>query len=138
MPATATSAMCTECAVQTQFTHSVREHELAEAWVDPLVGWVKDDAFVRADSPMTYAEAMARFRLDTTTRRVGRMLDGVEQILRARGWPAEAAAGVTAYVVNSGSRTPGEGWMAIWQMNPKDARKQARRYVRELTLGEDD
>src|SRR6185312_6502992 len=111
MRATATSAMCTECAVQTQFTHSVREHERAQEWVDPLVAWVKDDAFVRADSPMTCSEAMARFGFDTTARQVGRMLDGVEQILRARGWPAEAAAGVTAYVVNAGSRTPGQGWM---------------------------
>ena len=46
-----------------------------------------------------------------------------------------AAAGITAYVVNSGSGQPGNGWVQVWNMNPEDARKQARAYMRLLTLG---
>ena len=65
------------------------------------------------------------------------MLDGVERILAARGWTEVAAAGITAYAVNSGSERPGDSWVEIWNMNPKDAREEARAFLRLLTLGPD-
>ena len=71
----------------------------------------------------------------TSVRRRGRVLDGVERILATRGWPEVAAAGLTASVVNSGSGKPGDGWVEVWNMNPDDAREEARAYLRLLTLG---
>ena len=56
-------------------------------------------------------------------------------ILATRGWPEEAGAGITAYVVNSGSGKPGDGWVQVWYMNPEDTREAARAWVRLLTLG---
>ena len=70
-------------------------------------------------------------------RRLGRVLNGVERILAARGWIEVAAAGITASVVNSGSGRPGDGWVEVWNMNPKDAREDARASLRLLTLGPD-
>jgi hypothetical protein len=136
MPAPPTNGPCTECAEPETLTHSTREHEVAAAWLDPLLQWVSDDTFVRTDSPMSYSEARTRFRLDTTDRRLGRVLDGVEQILRERGWPDAARAGISAYVVNASSREPSAAWMSTWQMDPKAARAQARQYVRELALAD--
>jgi hypothetical protein len=117
---------CQVCTMNPKFTHSVKEHERALLLVDPLLEYVKTDAFSRGDRPLTYAAAISRFDVDTTVRRLGRVLDGVERILATRGWPAVPAAGITAYVVNSGSGQPGDGW---------DARAQARAYIRLLTLG---
>ena len=121
--------------MSSRFTHSVREHDLALMLVDPLLEYVKTDAFSRGDRPLTYAGALARFDVDTTVRRLGRVLDGVERILVTREWPEVAAAGITAYVVNAGSGSPGDGWVKLWNMNPLDARREARAYVRLLTLG---
>ena len=118
-----------------KFTHSVKEHERALLLIDPLLEYVKTDAFSRGDRPLTQAAAIARFDVDTTVRRLGRVLDSVERILAARGWPKVAGAGITAYVVNSGSGQPGDGWVEVWNMRPEDARKQARAYIRLLTLG---
>lgn len=126
---------CQVCTMNPKFTHSANEHELALLLVDPLLEYVKTDAFSRGDRPLTYAAAISRFDVDTTVRRIGRVLDGVERILATRGWPDVAAAGITAYVVNSGSGQPGNGWVQVWNMNPEDARKQARAYIRLLTLG---
>jgi hypothetical protein len=118
-----------------KFTHSVNEHDCALLLIDPLLEYVKTDAFSRGDRPLTHAAAIARFDVDTTVRRLGRVLDGVERILATRGWPAVPAAGITAYVVNSGSGQPGDGWVLLWNMKPEDARAQARAYIRLLTLG---
>jgi hypothetical protein len=118
-----------------KFTHSVNEHELALQLIDPLLEYVKTDAFSRGDRPLTHAAALDRFNVQTTVRRLGRVLDGVERILIARGWPDVAGAGITAYVVNAGSGQPGSGWVQVWKMNPEDAREEARAYVRLLTLG---
>lgn len=120
-----------------KFTHSVNEHELAERLVRPLLDYVKIDAFSDGDRPLTYAGAIARFDVDTSVRRFGRVLDAVERILATSGWPDTAAAGITAYVVNSGSGKPGDGWVEVWNMNPEDAREQARAHLRRLTLGSD-
>jgi hypothetical protein len=126
---------CTVCSMHAKYTHSAREHRVAQDWIDALLQYVKTDAFVRSDSTMTYAGAIERFDLDVTVRRAGRVLDAVERILVARGWPPEAAGGIAAYVVNSGSGKPGGGWMEVWNMNPEDARQVARDYLREEALG---
>ena len=120
-----------------KYSHSVDEHRMAETWIDPLLSHVKTDAFSRGDRPVTYQGAIARFDLDTSVRRVGRVLDAVELILVSRGWPRTAAGGVTAYIVNAGSGEPGAGWMETWNMRPRDAREEARAYVRRLTLDVD-
>lgn len=118
-----------------KFTHSVNEHQLSLGLVDPLLDYVKTDAFSHGDRPLTYAAAKERFNVDTSVRRLGRVLDRVERILATRGWPEVAAAGITVYVVNSGSGRPGDGWVEVWNMNPEDAREEARAYLRLLTLG---
>lgn len=131
---------CQICVMNPKLTHTVNEHELALELIDPLLLYIKTDAFSRGDRPLTYAAALERFGVDAPVRRMGRVLDGVERILVTRDWPPVAAAGVTAYVVNAGSRKPGDGWTEIWNMPPEDARAQARAYMRLLTLGpvEDD
>ena len=48
-----------------------------------------------------------------------------------------AAAGITACVVSSGLGRPGDGWVEVWNMNPKEAREEARASRRLLTLGPD-
>ncbi|MDO8309004.1 MAG: hypothetical protein Q7V58_11680 [Actinomycetota bacterium] len=126
---------CQICDMNPKFTHSVNEHELSMQLVDPLLDYVKTDAFSHGDRPLTYAGARDRFKVSTSVRRLGRVLDGVERILATRGWPEVAAAGITAYVVNSGSGKPGDGWVQVWNMNPEDAREAARAYMRLLTLG---
>lgn len=118
-----------------KFTHSKNEPPLSLGLVDPLLDYVKTDAFSHGDRPLTYAAAKERFNVDTSVRRLGRVLDGVERILATRGWPEVAAAGITAYVVNSWSGKPGDGWVESWNMNPEDAREEARAYLRLLTLG---
>lgn len=120
-----------------RFTHTAREHELAQDWVAPMVQHVKTDAFTSRDTPLTYAKAIQRFGFESTTRRVGRVMDAVEHILLEQGWPAPAAEGVTAYLVNATSGEPGDGWVEARRVKPKNARQAARDYVRELTLRED-
>lgn len=137
MVVAASGGTCQICDMNPKFTHSVNEHGLSLALVAPLLEYVKTDAFSRGDRPLTYAAALERFHVDTSVRRLGRVLDGVERILAARGWPEVAAAGITAYVVNSGSGRPGDGWVEVWNMNPEDAREEARAYLRLLTLGPD-
>lgn len=75
---------CQTCQMNPKFTHSVNEHHLALALVDPLLDYVKTDAFSDGDRPLTYAVALERFDVDTSVRRLGRVLDGVERILAAR------------------------------------------------------
>ncbi len=121
-----------------KFTHSVNEHALAEHLVAPLLAYVKVDAFSEGDRPLTYRQAIDRFDVGTSVRRLGRVLDAAERILAREGWPEVAAAGITAYVVNGGSGQPGYGWFEVWNMNAEDAREEARAYVRRLTLGDDE
>ena len=99
---------------------------------------MKTDAFTSRDSPLTYAKAIQRFQLDSTVRRVGRILDAVEHILVEQGWPEPAAEGIAAYLVNASSGEPGDGWADIRKVKPKIARQAARDYVRELTLSVED
>ncbi len=134
METPASGGTCGICDMNPKFTHTVNEHEVAERWMAPLLEYVKTDAFSRGDRPLTYAAAIPRFGLDTSVRRVGRVLDAVERILVTQDWPPATAAGVTAYVVNSGSKKPGNGWAETWNMDPKDARELARARVRALTL----
>lgn len=135
MAEVASGGTCQICVMNPKFTHSVNEHALSLALIDPLLEYVKTDAFSRGDRPLTYAAVRERFDVDTTVRRIGRVLDGVERILLTRDWPEIAAAGITAYVVNGGSGQPGANWVEVWHMRPEDARRQARAYVRYLTLG---
>ena len=121
-----------------KFTHTEKEHGVAIAWREPLLTHIKTDAFTRGDSKITYAAAIDRFHLDSTVRRVGRVLSAMEFMLVADGWPPETAAGVTAYVVNAGSGEPGDGWVDQWPMKPAVARAAARARVRELALTDDD
>jgi hypothetical protein len=137
MPTTTDSGTCTTCQMNPKYTHSVREHEVAASWVAPLLAYVKTDAFIRSDSPLTYAAAKNRFQLDANVRRVGRVLYAVEQILLEEGWPPDAAAGITAYVVNASTGIPGYGWLEIWETDPDRARGAARAHVRELALADD-
>jgi hypothetical protein len=132
------SGTCPECDVRVHFTHSIREHELAQDWVAPLIQHVKTDAVTNRDSPLTSAKALQRFQLDSPVRRVGRILDAVEHILVEQGWPKPAAEGIAAYLVNASSGEPGEGWADNRNVKPKIARQAARDYVRELTLSVED
>lgn len=117
-----------------KYTHSVNEHRLAEGLVEPLLAFVKDDAFTNSDTTLTYAQAIARFSVGTSNRRMGRVIDAVSRILQARGWPPAATAGIAAYVVSDGRGRPGPGWDALWNMNAEDARAEARAHVREQAL----
>jgi hypothetical protein len=117
-------------------THTVREHGIADAWIPDLVTYIKTDAFARMDRPLSHQEAATRFGLDVGVRRVPRVVDAVESILRGRGWPEPACGGVTAYVVNAGSREPGDAWAALWRMKPVEARRAARAHIREEALSD--
>lgn len=131
------SGPCTECDMNPKYPHSAREHRTANGWVEPLVAYIKSDAFTDEDRPLTYQGAIDRFDLRTTARRMGRVLDAVELILKSRGWPPAAVAGVAAYVVTAQTGQPGAGWFDIWHMHPHAARQIARDYIRELTLAVD-
>ena len=48
-----------------KYTHSAREHLTADAWVDPLLNYIKSDAFTDEDRPLTYQGAIDRFSLPT-------------------------------------------------------------------------
>lgn len=131
-----TSSTCTTCASNPKYTHTVREHDVAELWIPALYDYIKQDAFSDVDRPISYKDAVTKFDLDVHVRRVGRVLDAVEMILSHRGWPADARGGVAAYVVNASTGQPGEGWLDIWKVSPYDARQAARAYVREMTLAD--
>jgi len=119
-----------------KFTHSVNEHGLALELLNPFLEYVKTDAFSNGDRPMTYAQVIQRFDVPTSVRRLGRVLDAMERILASSGWPNTAGAGIAAYVVNSTGK-PGAGWVEVWQLRPEDARREARAYIRKLTLDVD-
>jgi hypothetical protein len=127
---------CHACPSNPKYTHSQREHDVADAWIPALVDYIKVDAFASLDRPLSYKDAVTKFSLDTSVRRAGRVLDAVEWILKSRGWPIEACAGVAAYVVNSSTGEPGDGWKELWTMHPRDAREAARSHVRELALAD--
>jgi len=111
---------------------------MAETLREPLLEHVRTDAFsYERERVLTYQGAVDKFRIATTARKVGRVLDAVECMLVAYGWPPSAAAGITAYVVQGQSGKPGVGWYEIWNMNPEDAREEARAYLRNLVLGDD-
>jgi len=131
------STTCGTCEMDPRFTHTAREHGVAEAWLPELLTYIKTDAFVRTDSTLSYAEAIDYFHLDCQVRRAGRVLDAAERILLSSGWPERAAAGVSAYVVNASTRRPGSGWMELWQRDPMLAREDTRAYIRELALAND-
>lgn len=122
------------CDMDPRYPHSVAEHEMAEELMGPLVQYVRDDAFLRRDSPLTYRDVVMRFQLSTTVRRVGRVLDAVERILVASGWPDRAAAGVTAYVVTARDGRPSYGWNELWHMDPREARAHARAFVYQQAM----
>ncbi len=132
---------CQICDMDPRYRHTVREHEMAEALRDRLVQYVRDDAFLGKDSRLTYSDVVAKFNVPTTARKVGRVLDAVECMLVASGWPKEAAAGVSAYVVSAGGATKGQpstGWMELWDgMSPEDARAEARSYLYQQAMGID-
>jgi hypothetical protein len=130
------SATCPVCRSNPKYTHTVREHEVAEAGLPALHDYIKQGAFSDQDRPISYKDANEKFGLGVNVRRVGRVLDAVELILSGRGWPAEARGGVAAYVVNSATGQPGDGWTDIWRVSPYDARSAARAYIRELTLAD--
>lgn len=48
-----------------KYTHSAREHRTANGWVEPLVAYIKSDAFTDEDRPLTYQGAIDRFDLRT-------------------------------------------------------------------------
>ncbi|MFA7324298.1 MAG: hypothetical protein WC005_08065 [Candidatus Nanopelagicales bacterium] len=127
---------CQICVMNPKLTHSANEHQLAEDLVGPFLEHVKTDAFTGGDRPMTYAQVISRFDVDTPVHRTARILDGMEQILGAAGWPDPARAGIAAYVVDKSGK-PGGGWLERWKQRPEDARRQARAYVRHLTLDVD-
>jgi hypothetical protein len=127
---------CQACPRHGTYTHSVREHDVAQDWTPALVIHIKTDAFASMDRPLSYKEAIEKFDLDVPLRRAGRVLDAVEWILRGEGWPADACGGVAAYVVNASSREPGEGWKAVWDRDPRAARAVARAFVREQALSD--
>ena len=131
-----TSTTCATCASNPKDTHTVLEHEAAEQWIPALHDHIKQDVFSDRERLITYKDAVTKFDLGVSVRRVGRVLDAVEMILRDRGWPSEARGGVAAYVVTASTGQPGEGWTDIWQVSPRDARQAARAYVRELTLAD--
>ncbi|MDQ5973774.1 MAG: hypothetical protein QG661_983 [Actinomycetota bacterium] len=126
---------CTVCTMNPKHLHSASEHALALQLQGPLLEYVKTDAFSRGDRPLTYAATITRFDLNTSQRRVGRVLDALECILEDSGWPKQATAGVSAYVVNSSTRRPGASWVEVWDRDPDDARRAARAHMRLLTLG---
>jgi hypothetical protein len=128
------SGTCLLCPSDPRFTHSVNEHQIAEAWLPHLMTHIKTDAFSGDDRPLSYTAAIDKFALATTSRRLGRVLDAVEHLLRDEQWPPSAAAGIAAYIVNAKSGQPGEGWFEIWKMDPRDAREAAREHLRELAL----
>ena len=130
------SSTCTACPSNPKYTHTVPEHEAAERWIPALHDHIKQDVFSDRERLITYKDAVTKFDLGVSVRRVGRVLDAVEQILSDRGWPSEARGGVAAYVVNASTGLPGEGWSDIWKVSPRDARRAARAYVRELTLAD--
>ncbi|MDO9486230.1 MAG: hypothetical protein Q7K25_09255 [Actinomycetota bacterium] len=132
----ATGGTCQICTMNPKLTHTANEHELALQLKGPFLDYVKTDAFSGGDRPMTYAQVIKRFEIDTTVRRLGRVLDGMEQILASDGWPKTAEAGIAAYVVNATGQ-PGGDWAATWKMRPEDARRHARGYMRHLTLDMD-
>ena len=84
---------CQGCDMNPKFTHSVNEHQLSRGIVEPLLDHVKTDAFAHGDRPITYAAAKERFNVDTSVRRLGRVLDGVERILATRVWKAGGRLG---------------------------------------------
>jgi hypothetical protein len=128
------SQTCRQCPSHPKYTHTVREHDVAQSWIPSLFDYIKQDAFADLDRPLTYQGSIEKFGLDLHVRRVGRVLDAVEMILRSDGWPAEACGGVAAYVVNSQTGKPGEGWSEIWNVAPYDARSAARAHVRDVVL----
>jgi hypothetical protein len=131
-----TSSTCRACASNPKYTHTEREHELADQWIPFLYAHIKQDVFTDRDRPISYKDAVGKYGLDVHVRRVGRVLDAVEMILSERGWPSEPRGGVAAYVVNASTGEPGDGWSDIWKVSPRDARSSARAYVRELTLAD--
>jgi hypothetical protein len=133
---TGTTMTCQSCRSNPKFTHTVREHEVAERWIPSLFDYIKQDAFADLDRPISYKDAIIKFGLDVHVRRVGRVLDAVEMILGARGSPPPARGGVAAYIVNAATGEPGDGWTEIWQVSARDARESARAYVRDQVLGD--
>ncbi len=73
-----------------KFTHSVNEHALAEHLVAPLLAYVKVDAFSEGDRPLTYRQAIDRFDVGTSVRRLGRVLDAADERPRPRASPHPA------------------------------------------------
>jgi hypothetical protein len=127
---------CRICASHAKYSHTEREHEVAEAWIPDFLSYIKTDAFSGTDRPLTFTSAAEKFSLGTSVRRTGGVLDAVEWILRGQGWPDEACCGVTAYVVNASSREPGAGWKDLWKVEPGQARAAARAFVREAALAD--
>jgi hypothetical protein len=130
-PATGT---CTECPSDPRFTHSLNEHRIAVEWLPQLMVHIKTDAFAGDDRALSYQAAIDKFGLATTSRRLGRVLDAVEHLLRAEQWPPTATAGVAAYIVTAQSGQPGKGWFDIWRLDPRDARDAARQHIRGLAV----
>lgn len=128
---------CGTCEMDPRFTHTTREHEVAQEWIPGLLAYIKTDAFTAGDRTLSYGEAIDYFHLDCQVRRAGRVLDAAERILLASGWPEPAAAGVSAYVVNGTTRAPGYGWMELWHRDPRSARDDTRAHLRELALADD-
>lgn len=87
---------CCECPSHEKYTHSLREHAVAEAWIPAFLDYIKVDAFDSLDRALPCRDAVANFSLDTTVRRAGPALDAVAWILKPRGWSIEACAGVAA------------------------------------------
>lgn len=119
-----------------KLTHTSAEHAVAVTTQPQLMAHIKTDAFSGGDRPMTYAQAIKRFDMDTSSRRFGRILDIIDQRLVADGWPDPSRAGVLAYLLDSSGK-PGGTWVTQWRMRPEDARRQARAYMRYLTLDVD-
>jgi len=106
MDSSGSGGTCQICSVEGKYTHSVREHQVASQLVDPFLDFVKTDAFSNGDRRMSYAEAIARFNVDTSPRRMGRVLDAMSRILLSSGWPPVPVAGIAAYVVNASYGAP--------------------------------
>lgn len=136
MTSPADTGVCPLCTMNPKLTHTAAEHQVAVELQPKFMAHIKTDAFSGGDRPMTYAQAIKRFELATSARRFGRVMDVVEQRLITDGWPDPSRAGVMAYVLDSSGK-PGGTWIAQWKMRPEDARRQARAYLRYLTLDVD-
>ena len=63
----ASGGTCQVCDMNPKFTHSENEHQLSLGLVDPLLDYVKTDAFSHGDRPLTCAAAKERFNVGSQT-----------------------------------------------------------------------